>query len=134
MVLFGFNRGILLFYAAFFFDELSKGSVLCLFYDSFKKQFHNAKTRFFYTEIDDHGIRQRNTGHMIAQWWRSVASKAALDMLRWAMCSALHWRIVMALKMAPDGGTFFRCRRLFRLTNRSKKNNYSHTNYKLTAS
>ena len=75
---------------------------------------------FFYTEIDDHGIRQRNTGHMIAQWWRSVASKAALDMLRWAMCSALHWRIVMALKMAPDGGTFFRCRRLFRLTYRSK--------------
>jgi hypothetical protein len=135
VVLFGFNRGILPFYAAFCFDELSKGSVLCLFYASFKKRFHNATTRFFFTEIDDHGVRQGNTGHMIAQWWRPVASKVALDMLRWAMCSALHWRIVIALKMAHDGGTFFRCRRLFHLTNRSKNNNnYSHYNYKLTAS
>jgi hypothetical protein len=49
-----------------------------------------------------------------------VASRVALDMLRWAMRSALHRRIVMAIKMAHDGGTFVRCRRLFCLTNCSK--------------
>ena len=46
-VLFGFNRGIRLFYAARRFDELSRGSVSCLLNASFEKQFHNSTTRFF---------------------------------------------------------------------------------------
>ena len=45
--LFGFNRGVRPFYAACCFDELSRGSVSCLFNASFEKQFHNATTRFF---------------------------------------------------------------------------------------
>jgi hypothetical protein len=45
--LFGFNRGVPPFYAARrCFDELSRGSVSCLFYISFEKQFHNAITDF----------------------------------------------------------------------------------------
>jgi hypothetical protein len=52
----------------------------------------------FYPEIDDHGVRQGNTGQVIAQWRRPVASKVALDMLRWAMHSSLHRRIIMAVK------------------------------------
>ena len=46
-VLFGFNRSIRPFYAACRFDELSRGSVSCLFNASFEKQFHNSTTRFF---------------------------------------------------------------------------------------
>jgi hypothetical protein len=42
----------------------------------------------------------------------SGASKVALDMLH----SELHQRIVMAIKMAYDGGTFVRCCRHFCLT------------------
>jgi hypothetical protein len=79
--------------------------------------YHNS---IFYTEIDDHGIRRGDTGRIIARWWRPVASRVALDMLRWAMRSAPHRRVVMAVKMAHDGGTFVRCRPFFRLTNRSK--------------
>jgi hypothetical protein len=47
-----------------------------------------------------------------------MASRVALDIFRWAMRSAPHRRIVMAVKIAHDGGTFVRCCRLFRLTNR----------------
>jgi hypothetical protein len=42
--LFGFNPGIQPFYAACRFDELSRGSVLCLLKASFRKQFHNSTT------------------------------------------------------------------------------------------
>jgi len=45
-------------------------------------------------------------GQIIAQWWHPVASKVALDMLHWAMCLALHWRIVIAIEMAGEGGAF----------------------------
>jgi hypothetical protein len=41
-MLFGFNRGIHPFYAACRFDELTRGSVSCLFNASFEKRFHNA--------------------------------------------------------------------------------------------
>ena len=74
----------------------------------------------FYVEIDDHGIRQGDSEQIIAQWRRLVAYKAALDMLRRAMRSSPHRRIVMAVNMAHDGGTFVSCSPLFRLTNRSK--------------
>jgi len=74
----------------------------------------------FYTEIDDHGVRQDNTGQVIVQWRRSVASKIALDMLCWKLRSAPRRRIGMAVKMNHVGGTFVHCRRLFRLTYLSK--------------
>jgi hypothetical protein len=53
---------------------------------------------------------------ILAQWQRPVASKA-LDMLHWTMRSELHQRIVMAMKMAHDGGTFVCHHRHFCLTN-----------------
>ena len=46
-VLFGFNRGIWPFYAACRFDELSRGSALCLLNASFEKRFHNTTTLLF---------------------------------------------------------------------------------------
>ena len=46
-VLFGINRGIPPFYAAHCFDDVSRGSVLCLLNASFEKQFHNATTQYF---------------------------------------------------------------------------------------
>jgi hypothetical protein len=43
----------------------------------------------------------------------------ALDFLHWLMRAVLHRRtaMAMAIKMASEGGTFVRCRHLFRLIN-----------------
>ncbi len=79
--LFGFNRGVRPFFAACCFDELSRGSISCLLDASFGKRFHNATTRFFTPEIDDHGVRRGDTGRIIARWRRPVASSEALDVL-----------------------------------------------------
>ena len=81
--------------------ELSRGSVLCLFYASFEKRFHNATTRFFRQKIDDHGVHWGDNGRIIAQWRRPVASKVSLDMLCREMRSSPHRRIVMAFKNGP---------------------------------
>jgi hypothetical protein len=61
----------------------------------------------FYANIDDHVVCWGNTGQILAQWWRPVDSKVALDMLHWALCSALHRLIRMAIKMACKRGVFF---------------------------
>ncbi len=68
---------------------------------------------FFTLEIDDHGVRRGDTGQIIAQWQRPVASSEALDVLHRAMRLALHWRIVMAIEMAREGGAFVCHRCLF---------------------
>ena len=46
-------------------------------------------------------------GQILAQWWRPVASKVALDMLHWAIYLASHGRIYIAIEMAREGGAFF---------------------------
>jgi hypothetical protein len=74
---------------------------------SFGKQFHNTTTQFFRPKLDDHGVRRSDMGRILAQWWRPVASKVALDMLHWAMRLPSHRRIVIAIKMAREGGAFF---------------------------
>jgi hypothetical protein len=74
---------------------------------SFRKQFHNATTRFFRPNINDHGIRWSDMGRILAQWWRPGVSKVALDMLHWAMRSASHWRIVMAIKIIVNLPAYF---------------------------
>jgi hypothetical protein len=79
-VLFGFNRVIRPFYAACCFDELRRGSILCLLNASFEKPFHNATTRFFTPKIDDHGVRWGDTGQILARSQRSVASRVGLDL------------------------------------------------------
>ena len=81
---------------------------MCLLNASFGKQFHKATTQFFRPKInDDHGVRRSNMGQILAQWWRPVDSKVALDMLHPAMRLASHRRIVIAIEMARKGGAFF---------------------------
>ena len=107
-MLLGFDRGVQPFYAACRFDGLSRGFVSCLLNASFEKRFHNATTtQFFRPKIDDHGVRQGDTGQIIAQWRRPVASKVSLDMLHWAIRSALHRRIVMAIEIIVNFSAFF---------------------------
>ena len=54
----------------------------------------------FYAKIDDHGIRQGNTGQILARWRCPVASRVALDLLYWVMRSAPYHLIHMAIEMA----------------------------------
>jgi len=72
---------------------------------SFKKQFHNATTRYFTPKINDHGIRRGDTEQILAQWWHTVASKVAMDMLHRVMRSSPYRLIRMAIKMVHNGGT-----------------------------
>ncbi len=54
----------------------------------------------FYTEIDDHGVRWGDTGRiLLAQSQCPVASRVALDLPYWMMCSALYRLIHMAIEM-----------------------------------
>jgi hypothetical protein len=112
-VLFGLNRGVQPFYAACCFNELSRGFVLCLLNASFKtavSQHHNSN---FYAKIDDHDVHRADTGQILAQWWRVMASRVALDLPSWAMCLALYRLICMAIKMASKVGAFVRCCHFF---------------------
>jgi hypothetical protein len=65
-------------------------------------QRHNS---FFYYKINDHAC-WGNTGQILAGWRRPVASKVALDLPHWAMCSALYRLIRMDIEMAREGGAF----------------------------
>jgi hypothetical protein len=119
-VVFGFNRGIRPFYEACCFDVLSRGSVSCLLNASFKTAASQRHNLIFYAEIDDHGVRRGDTGRILTQWRRPMASRVTLDLLLWAMRSALYRLIRMAIKMATKVGAFVCCRRFFRLTSHSK--------------
>jgi hypothetical protein len=55
-----------------------------------------------------------NTEQVVAQCWRPVASRVALDMLHWEMPSVLLRRIRKAFKTGRDGGGFV-CHRQFLL-------------------
>jgi len=118
--LFRFNRGIRPFYAARCFDDVSRGSVSCLLNASFKTAVSQRHNSIFYAEIDDHDVRRGDTEQILAHWRRLMASRVALDLLLWAMRSALYRLIRMAIEMASEVGAFVRCRRFFRLTNHSK--------------
>jgi hypothetical protein len=48
---------------------------------------------------------------ILAQWWRSVASTKALDLLHWAMRAVWYWHTAAAIKMASKVDPFF-CFRL----------------------
>jgi hypothetical protein len=65
---------------------------------------HNS---IFYAKMDDHGIRQGDTGQILAQWRRPVASRVALDLPYWAMRSTPYRLILMAIKMAREAGPFY---------------------------
>ena len=84
-----------------------EGSFCAFWMLALEQQFHNTATSFFYTNIDDHDIRRGDMGWILAWWWRPVASKVALDLPHWAMCSAQYRLIRMAIKMACESGAFF---------------------------
>ena len=105
--IFSFNRGVWPFYAACRFDELSRGSVLCLSNASFETAVSQRHKLIFWAKIDDHGIRRSNTVQILTVWRRPVAYSVATDLLHWAMCTSSHRRIAMAIKMASKGAVFF---------------------------
>jgi hypothetical protein len=105
--LFGLNCDIQPFYAACCFDELSRGSVLCLLNASFKTAVSQCRNSIFRAKINDHDVCRGNMGQIIAQWQHLMASRVALDLLSWAMCSALYRLIRMAIEMACKAGPFF---------------------------
>ncbi len=88
--LFGLNRGVWPFYAACCFDVLSRGSVSCLLNASFKTAVSQRHNLIFWAKIDDHDVHGGNTGQILAQWWRLMASRVALDLPSWAMHLALY--------------------------------------------
>jgi hypothetical protein len=79
-VLFGLNCGVPSFYATHCFDELRRGSVSCLLNASFKTAVSQRHNSIFYAEIDDHDDRRGDTGQILAQWRRMMASMVALDL------------------------------------------------------
>ena len=105
-MLFGFNCSVRLFYAAFCFNELSTGSVLCLLNASSGKRFPQCHSSIVDTKIDDHGVCWGN-GWILAPWWFSVAYKVALDLPYCLMCSAPYCLMCMAIKMARKARPFF---------------------------
>jgi hypothetical protein len=74
---------------------------------SFGKRFLHATNRFFTPKIDDHGVHRGDTGQILAQWRRTVASSEALDVLYWEMHPVLYCRICMAIETASNQLTFF---------------------------
>jgi len=67
-------------------------------------QRHNS---IFYAEIDDHGVRWGDTGQILTQWRRPVASRVALDLPYWALRLVLYRLIRMAIEMASESAAFF---------------------------
>jgi hypothetical protein len=112
-LVFGFNCGVRPFYAACCFDVLSRGSVLCLLNASFETAISQRHNSIFYAEINDHDVRRGDTGQILTQWRRLMASRVALDLLLWAMRSVLYRLIRMAIEMASEVGAFVRCHRLY---------------------
>ena len=97
---FGFNPSVRPCYAACCYNELSRGSVLCLLNASFGTAISQHHNSMFYAKIDGHGIR-------LAQWRRPVESKVTLDLPYWAMSSAPYRLIRMAIGMAREAGACF---------------------------
>jgi hypothetical protein len=60
-----------------------------------------------YAKNDDHGVRRGDMEQIIAHWWRSVASRVALNLPYWAMRSAPYHLICMTIEMARRAGAFF---------------------------
>ena len=48
-------------------------------------------------------------GIILAQWWRPVASREALDLLHQAMRAVTYRRIAIAIEMAIFAGVFVDC-------------------------
>ena len=94
------------FYEACGIDDVSRGSVLCLFAASFGGAVFTATTLVVCAETDDPGGRPGDTMQIGARWRRPAASNIAQDILHWEMCSVLQRWIPKAIKTANEGGAF----------------------------
>ena len=100
------------FYEACGIDDVSTGSVLCLFAASFRGAIFTATIMVVCAKINDSGGRWGDTVQIVARWRLPVASNVAQDVLHWAMCSVLQWWIAKAIKTASDEGAYV-CHRRF---------------------
>jgi hypothetical protein len=57
--------------------------------------------------MDDYGVCRGDTGQILAQWWRPVASRVALDLPNWAMRLTRYRLIRMAIKWPAKQLHFF---------------------------
>ena len=110
--LFSSNRAMSQSYEACGIDDVSRGSVLCLFAVSFGGAVFTATTLVVCDETNDPGSRRGNTVWIVGRWRRPVASYVAQDVLHQARCSVLQRWIAKAIKMASEGGAFV-CHCLF---------------------
>ena len=104
--LFSSNCAMSQFYKACGINDVSRGSVWCLFAASFGGAIFTATTLFVCAKTDDPGGRRGDTGQILARWWRPVASNVAQDVLHWGMCSVLQMWIAKAIETASEGGAF----------------------------
>jgi hypothetical protein len=70
-----------------------------------ESDFHNTTTQFF--TLKSMTIRQGDTGRILTRWRHPVASRVALDLPYWVMCSASYILIRMAIETPRDAGPFF---------------------------
>jgi len=74
---------------------------------SVENRFPQCHNSIFYAKIDDHGVCWGDTGRILAQWQRPVASRVALDLPYWEMCSAPYRLISMAIELASKAAALF---------------------------
>ena len=113
---FRYNCGFRPFYAAFCFDEVSRGSILCLLNANIAgtaiSQRHNSA---FCSKMDVHGVPRGDTGRILAKWRHPVASKVALDLPFLARppfkrsCFKRMWLVLKGVWSSKSGVNF--CKR-----------------------
>jgi len=92
------------FYEACGIDDVSRGSVLCLFAASFGGAIFTATTLVVCAKTNDPGGCRSDMVQIVAQWQRPVASNVAQDVLHRAMCLVLQRWIAKAIERASKGG------------------------------
>ena len=106
--LFSSNRAMSQFYEACGIDDVSRGSVSCLFAAIFEGAIFTVTTFVVCAETDDPGCRPGDTVQIVTRWWHPVAS----NVLHRAMCSILQQWIAKDIETASIVGAFV-CNRRF---------------------
>ena len=94
------------FYEACGINDVSRGSVLCLFAASFGDAIFSTTTLVVCAKTDNPGSRRGDTVRIVDRWRRPVASNVAQDVFHRAMCSVLQRWITKAIEPASEGGAF----------------------------
>jgi hypothetical protein len=94
------------FYEACSINDVSRGSVSCLFAAIFEGAVFTVTTFVVCAKTDDPGCRPGNMVRIVTRWWHPVASYVAQDVLHRAMCSILQQWIAKDIKTASKVGAF----------------------------